>query len=202
MKNTTRTKVNLIFSSFLVIGYIICTFFFSSLAGRVAGTVGGLIQVLFLILFGLLLFYATRVGEGKQVRRFSLAVLLMVVLPCVYIIAANFIEFLPFHQLLTPVTAVGDAVSNQSVVVILASIALGYGVPYTFFAGYELAVEDETSDNTVVEGGIIEELAEAEAEQEAEDYSVTEAEAEDKAEKTAEAEREAEIEIEIQETAE
>ena len=198
MKNSTRTKVNLIFSSFLVIGYIICTFFFSSLAGRVAGTVGGLIQVLFLILFGLLLFYATRVGEGKQVRRFSLAVLLMVVLPCVYIIAANFIEFLPFHQLLTPVTAVGDAVSNQSVVVILASIALGYGVPYTFFAGYELAVEDETSDNTVVEGGIIEELAEADREAEIE----AEADAEEKAEKTAEAEREAEIEIEIQETAE
>ena len=77
MNKNNRNKLNIIFSSFLVIGYIVCTYFFSSLASQVSGVVGTLIYALITVVFGLLLFYATRVGEGKQVRRFSLAVLLM-----------------------------------------------------------------------------------------------------------------------------
>ncbi len=44
MKNSMRNKLNLIFSCFLVIGYIICTFFFSTLAKQVGGDKGSLIQ--------------------------------------------------------------------------------------------------------------------------------------------------------------
>ena len=36
--NTKRSKVNIIFSSFIIIGYIVCTYFFSSLASQVSGT--------------------------------------------------------------------------------------------------------------------------------------------------------------------
>ena len=60
MKNSKRNIINLVFSSFLVIGYIVCTYFFSSLANQVSGTVGRLIQIAILLVFGLLLFYATR----------------------------------------------------------------------------------------------------------------------------------------------
>ena len=108
MKHSTRNKVNLIFSSFLVIGFIICSFFFAQLSKQVGGMTGCMIQALILVLFGALLFYATRVGEGRQVRRFSLAVLLLVVLPCVYIIAASFWSALPLHDQLAPVTAIAE----------------------------------------------------------------------------------------------
>ena len=175
MKNNTRNKVNLIFSSFLVIGYIVCTYFFSTLAGQVAGFVGGLIRTLILVLFGLLLFYATRVGDGKQIKRFSVAVLLMIVVPCLYIVAANFIEGLPLHEYFasaTTVLATGATVSSQPVIVMLAAIALGYGVPYTFLSGYETDPgEDEAAapaeEEAVLEGGLAEELLGAEAEAEA-----------------------------------
>lgn len=168
MKNSTRNKVNLVFSSFLVIGYIVCTYFFATLAGQVAGVLGGLIQTLMLVLFGLLMFYATRVGDGKQVKRFSLAVLLMIVVPCLYIIAANFIEGLPLHeQFASTVTVLstGAAARTQPVIVMLACIALGYGIPYTFLSGYEIADEEEAApaeEEAVLEGGLAEELAAAE----------------------------------------
>lgn len=188
MKNTKRNKINLIFSSFLVIGYIVCTYFFSTLANQVAGTIGSLIQVLILVLFGLLLFYATRVGEGRQVRRFSLAVLLLVDLPCLYIILAGYIAALPFHDALASVSTVmgaGTAVNSQSVVLMLAGVALGYGIPYTFFSGYEISDDEadetlEELEEALLEGGLAEELAqvEAEAEDAAEDI---EAEADEKA---------------------
>ena len=44
---------------------------------------------------------------------------------------------------------------------ILACIALGYGIPYTFVSGFEL-IEEKEEEDAVVEGGIVEELAEAE----------------------------------------
>ncbi len=156
MKNTKRTRINLIFSSFLVIGYIICTYFFSSLSNQVSGTASLLIQILMLLLFGLLLFYATRVGEGVQVKRFSAAVLLLIDIPSLYIILATFIDALPFH----------DALASQNVVFILATIALGYGIPYTFVSGYEIAPEEEEdkTEDGVLEGGLAEELAALESE--------------------------------------
>ncbi len=161
MKNSKRNIVNLIFSSFLIIGYIVCTYFFSSLAKQVSGIGGNLIQIAILLVFGLLLFYATRVGEGKQVKRFSLPVLLLVDLPCLYIILAALFKPIPLHDQLAPVDGAFP------VILILAVVALGYGIPYTFLSGYELAEEDD----------------EEEAEEEAEDTVETE----DK-EETAEAE--------------
>lgn len=160
MKNNKRNKINLLFSSFLIIGYIVCTYFFMSLSAQVGGTVGSLIQVLVLALFGLLLFYATRVGDGKQIRRFSLAVLLLVDLPAAYIILATFVEGMPFHDQLAEA-------SFLPVVFILACVALGYGIPYTFLSGYEQASEEdeiEEKEEAVLEGGLAEELAEVNAE--------------------------------------
>ena len=190
MKNTKRNKINIVFSSFLVIGYIVCAYFFSTLANQVAGTLGSVIQAAILVLFGLLLFYATRVGEGVQVKRFSLAVLLLVDLPCVYIIMASYIAALPFHDALASVSTVmgAEAAANsQSIVLMLACIALGYGIPYTFLSGYELKTYEELDaeaeaqvEEVMIEGGLAEELAqiEEEAEDAAEDIV---AEAEEKA---------------------
>lgn len=197
MKKNTRNKINLVFSSFLVIGYIICTFFFSTLANQAAGTVGSLIQVLILVLFGLLLFYATRVGEGKQVKRFSLAVLLLMVLPCAYIILASFIPFLPFNGQLATVTydtGSGAVMRFQPVIQMLACVGLGYGIPYTFLSGYELKTDEAEAEEAAgeykpLEGGLAEELAETEAEAEAEEAAAEEAveEAAEAAETTGEA---------------
>lgn len=196
---TKGNKINIIFSSFLVIGYIICTYFFSSLASQVSGTLGSLIQILMLVVFGLLLFYATRVGEGRQVRRFSLAVLLLIDLPALYIILASLIAGFPFHDAIAPQTTFslqGGAVT-PSIILMMACVALGYGIPYTFLSGYEMKeeeVEAETSaEETVVEGGLAQELADTE--EKAEDI---EAAAEDAAdaeeEKAEEAVEEAEAE--------
>ncbi len=178
MKDSKRNIVNLIFSSFLVIGYIICTYFFSNLASKVNGLGGLMIQVLILLVFGLLLFYATRVGEGKQVKRFSLPVLLLVDVPCLYIIFAALLKGLPLNAQLAPVDG------HFSIILILASVALGYAIPYTFVSGYELQedVEEEEEKNALddiefeeaeedekepVKGGIAEELAEDEKDEKA-----------------------------------
>ena len=59
MKKSSREKLNLFFSSFLVIGYIVCTYFFMSLTTRVTQGVANLIQVFVFTLFGLIVFYAT-----------------------------------------------------------------------------------------------------------------------------------------------
>ena len=193
MKKTKRNKINIIFSSFLVIGYIVCAYFFSTLASQVGGVLGGFIQALILVLFGLLLFYATRVGEGKQVRRFSLAVLLMVVLPSLYIILAGIISSFPLHDLFAPS---GDLTSPR-LIFALAGVALGYGIPYTFFSGYEIAEEEDVEEvieekEKLLEGGLAEELAETEAEDKAEgdseeqEIKAAEAEAEEIAEEAKE----------------
>lgn len=161
MKNTNRNKLNLIFSSFLIIGFVICSYFFSTLAANVAGIRSILLQALILLLFGLLLFYATRVGEGKAVKRFSLAVLLLVDLPAVLILMAYLIEGFPLHAEL----------SKAPIVFYLAAVALGYAIPYTFFSGFELKEEEEQAEETVeeqpvLEGGIVEELMKATEEEE------------------------------------
>lgn len=214
MKNakTKRNKINIIFSSFLVIGYIVCTYFFASLASQVSGTLGALIQVLMLLVFGLLLFYATRVGEGKQVRRFSLAVLLLIDLPALYIILAALIPALPFHGAIAPESAMAmmglsGGLSAPSIILSMACVALGYGLPYTFFSGYEMKEEGEEEADAPVEGGIAEELAENEAQNEEITEIVQEAaeiEAED-AEEAVEAAEETAEEAEeetVEETAE
>lgn len=168
MKKTKGNKINIIFSAFLVIGYIVCAYFFSSLASQVSGTPGSLIQILMLVVFGLLLFFATRVGEGKQVRRFSLAVLLLIDIPALYIILASLITGFPLHDAIAPSAAaalLGGSVT-PSIILMMACVALGYGIPYTFFSGYEMKEEDETEETDeeekVLEGGLAEELAQTE----------------------------------------
>ena len=177
MKN--RNKINQVFSAFLVIGYVICAYFFSTLANQVSGVGGSLIQVLLLVVFGLLLFYATRVGEGRQVKRFSLAVLLLIDVPALFIILAGIIKGFPLHSAI----AAAQGVTAPSIIMTLACIALGYGIPYTFFSGYEIEEEEEAAEEapeaeaeqTFVEGGIAEEL-----------YNITDDEAEEAAEEIVE----------------
>ena len=184
--NSKSNKINIIFSSFLVIGYIICTYFFSSIASQITGTWGSVIQILIMVIFGLLLFYATRVGEGKQVKRFSLAVLLLIDIPALYIILAALVPALPLHNLIVPQNAtlamMGVGSSGPSIILMLACVALGYGIPYTFFAGYEMKeegekeAEEKAEEAPVLEGGLAEELAETEKDAEAKvDEAVEEA---------------------------
>ena len=193
--NSKSNKINIIFSSFLVIGYIICTYFFSSIASQIVGIWGTVIQVLIMVVFGLLLFYATRVGEGKQVKRFSLAVLLLIDIPALYIILAALIPQLPLHNLIVPqnstMAMMGISTSSgPSIILMLACVALGYGIPYTFFSGYEMKEEGEEAEEKaeeapVLEGGLAEELAETEKDAEAKADEAVEDAAED-VEKTAE----------------
>lgn len=169
MKKSKGSKLNSIFSAFLIIGYIICTYFFSMMASQVSGTAGVLIQVLVLVVFGLLLFYATRVGEGRQVRRFSLSVLLLVDLPAVLIILFGIVEGMPFHDMLAPQASLLGQLGAPSIIMTLACIALGYGIPYTFLSGYEMKSDDEPDapEEKPVEGGLAEELADTEAQTDA-----------------------------------
>ena len=139
-----KNTINLILSAFLVIAFIVCTYFFSTL--NQTTTVQNVINALVTVVFGLILFYATRVGDGKPVKRFSLATLIIMVLPSLYILPTSLAPSLPL----------GDTLGNSSIVVYLAGVALGYGIPYTFLSGFEVEREEEEEGN--VEGGIIEEI--------------------------------------------
>ncbi len=151
MKKESREKLNLFFSSFLIIGFIICTYFFMSLTSRVSTGVGNLISVVVFILFGLIVFYATRVGEGVPVKRFSPIVLCVLDVPALFVIIASLAPAFPLH----------DALASQPTVMTFACIALGYGIPYTFLSGFELMEEinEEAVKEAMVEGGIAQELA-------------------------------------------
>ena len=156
MNKKSRERLNLLFSSFLVIGYIVCTYFFMSLTTRVSESVANLIQVVVFILFGLIVFYATRVGEGIPVKRFSPIVLCILDVPALFIIIASLAPAFPLHQ----------ALSTQPIVMTFACVALGYGIPYTFLSGFELKeeIDEEAVENAMLEGGLAEELAQAEEE--------------------------------------
>ena len=140
MKKNKDTS-NLIFSAFLVTAFIICSYFFALLI-QDSSTMTDNIKLLAMssvyAAFGLVLFYATRVGDGKQVKRFSLATLIIMVLPALYIIIAGTVQGLPFSQ----------QIASHSQIVNFAAVALGYGIPYTFLSGYELDTPkpDENSE--------------------------------------------------------
>ncbi|MBQ7794248.1 MAG: hypothetical protein IJ366_07000, partial [Clostridia bacterium] len=124
---------------------------FTQFTSTLTPTVASIVSVLIFAVFGLLLFYATRVGDGTAVKRFSVVTLIVLVIPSLYIIVASLASGLPLHSIF-----VNDD-GSTSVIVILASIALGYGVPYTFLSGFEVVDENavavqETDD--VLEGGI------------------------------------------------
>ncbi len=158
MKKESRERLNLFFSSFLVIGFIVCTYFFMSLTSRVNQGVANLIQVAVFTLFGLIIFYATRVGEGVPVKRFSAIVLCVLDLPALFAIIATLAPAFPLH----------DALATQPIVMTFACVALGYGIPYTFLSGFELKeeIDEEAVKTAMVEGGIAEELAAIENESE------------------------------------
>ena len=143
MNKRRKEAANMFFSAFLIVAYVVCCYFIMQLASAVTNTtLYSTIIVALVVFFGLLLFYATRVGDGKQVKRFSPSVLVMIVLPSIYVISAYFAVGLPLHE----------QILNNEMMLYLASVALGYGIPYTFTSGFEMvAAEDvfypERSEN-------------------------------------------------------
>ena len=163
MKKNKKDSINLFFSAFLIIAFIVCTYFFSSFAEAAnMEKVKPLIYACVFAVFGLLVFYATRVGEGKAVKRFSVVTLIVLDIPALYIVLAGLVSGLPLHE----------QISSASIMYFLAAAALGYGVPYTFLSGFETALEEseEDSEKKVLEGGIEADLEEASPEEEAPTY--------------------------------
>lgn len=190
-KNSKRENVNLFFSAFLVLAYIVCGYFFAQFANTLGGNeIKILVTAAIFLIFGLLVFYATRVGEGKPIKRFSLLTLLILDLPAFIIILMSVFSWMPLHEQLAEAPIVGY----------LAAIALGYGIPYTFLSGFETAYdeneekEEAEEESTVLEGGVeadLEQEEEAPVEEEPVDEVVVEGEAadtekEEPAEETAE----------------
>lgn len=141
-KPTKKETINLVLSAFLILGYIVCTYFFLTMAAT-APALEPYVQVLVFLVFGLVVFYATRIGDGKQVKRFSLATLLILDVPALYVILASFLPNMPLHGFIANLG--GTTALQYSPLLILACVALGYGIPYTFLSGYEekLSGEDE-----------------------------------------------------------
>lgn len=139
-KPTKRETLNLVLSAFLILGYIVCTYFFLTMAAT-APALEPYIQVLVFLVFGLVVFYATRIGDGKQVKRFSLATLLILDVPAFYVILASFLPNMPLHGFIANLG--GTTALQYSPLLILACVALGYGIPYTFLSGYEEKTEED-----------------------------------------------------------
>ena len=117
------------FSAFLVVSYVVCCYFIMELAAGISSvTIQTGVTIALVVFFGVMLFYATRVGDGKQVIRFSPSVLLLLVLPSLYAICAFFAVGLPLHT----------QVNDNAIVLYLASVTLGYSVPYSFTSGFEM----------------------------------------------------------------
>lgn len=164
-KPDKRETINLFFSAFLIIAFIVCANFFANFTTGLDVLPAQIISVLVYAVFGLLLFYATRVGEGKAVKRFSPVTLIILVLPTLYIIIASIAQFMPLHDVFA-----ADALTGKlSVITGLSAIALGYGIPYSFFSGFELAEEEEEAAEEepakVLDGGVEADLLDAEEEE-------------------------------------
>lgn len=151
-KPDKRETVNLFFSAFLIIAFIVCAHFFTQFTNTLPSVPGQIVTILIYAVFGLLVFYATRVGDGKAVKRFSPLTLIVMVVPSLYIIIASLAKFMPLNGIF----AANETTGAVSVIVALASVALGYGIPYTFLSGFELESEDapEEAADEVLEGGI------------------------------------------------
>lgn len=163
--NNKKNTINLFFSAFLVLAFIVCAHFFSTFADTLTGIAGAIVPLIVYVVFGLLVFYATRIGDGKAVVRFSPVTLILMVLPSLYIMIASIGSGLPLHNAF--VTDTGSA----SIITTLAAVTFGYGIPYSFLSGFELASETnneeaENNEETILEGGIEADLMEAEAETE------------------------------------
>lgn len=187
-KPNKRDTINLLISAFLLLAFIVCSHFFSQFTSTLPVTVGAIITVLLYAVFGLLLFYATRVGEGKAVKRFSVVTLIVMVIPSLYIIIASLASGMPLHE-----QFVAQTPGTVSIVTALAALAFGYGIPYTFVSGFELAGEDDAeaekvAESEVLEGGIEADLIDSTADTGSTEFAeeTTEEVAEEKAEKTEE----------------
>lgn len=122
------------FSAFLVIAYVICGYFILQLSSTMTSINKQMgVTIALIVGFGAMLFYATRVGDGKQVMRFSPSVLVLMVLPSVYAICAYFAIGLPLHT----------QISDYVVIMYLAAVTLGYGLPYTFTSGFEMVAAED-----------------------------------------------------------
>lgn len=167
-KTNKKDTINLFFSAFLVTAFIVCAYFFNQFTNTLNSTAAAVVSIILFVVFGLLLFYATRVSEGKAVKRFSLVTLIVMVLPALYIIIASVATGLPFNSSF----AADETTGSLKLIVCLASVALGYGIPYTFISGFEM--QDETAEtpqsDKPLEGGLEEALADtAETEEVTED---------------------------------
>ncbi len=162
-KPDKREIINLFFSAFLIIAFIVCAHFFSEFSATLPGVWGSVISIALYVIFGLLLFYSTRVGEGKAIKRFSIVTLLVMVVPAIYIIVASLAPGLPLYNVFAAKSG------SVSVIVILASIALGYGIPYTFLSGFEVAADDNAPSDAPLSGGIEEDLLTSSADDSAEE---------------------------------
>lgn len=157
-KTNKKDTVNLFFSAFLVLAFVVCAHFFANFALGQSEVFSNVIQLFVYAVFGLLLFYATRVGDGKPVKRFSPLTLIIMVLPALYIMIASVASGMPLHD----VFVVNE--SSLSLVSTLAGVVFGYGIPYTFLSGYEIAEEESETEKNPVEGGIEADLKAAEEE--------------------------------------
>lgn len=167
-KPNKRDSINLFFSAFLVLAFIICAHFFTQFTSTLSSTVGSIIAILLYVVFGLLLFYATRIGDGKAIKRFSIITLIVMVIPSLYIIIASLAPGMPLNSVFA-----SDAPGSVSMIAGFAAVALGYGVPYTFLSGFEIAdseaaeaAAEEEAESAVLEGGVEADLlADEEAEE-------------------------------------
>lgn len=129
MNKRNKEALNMFFSAFMVVAYVICCYFIIQLSSTMTNvTLQTGVTIVLVIFFGVMLFYATRVGDGKQIVRFSPSVLILMVLPSLYAICAFFAVGLPLHAQIT----------ENSVIMYLAAVTLGYGLPYTFTSGFEM----------------------------------------------------------------
>lgn len=143
-KPNKRDTLNLIFSAFLILGYIVCSYFFLTMSATLPNA-APYINTLVFVVFGLIVFYATRVGEGKPVKRFSLWTLIILDIPALFIVLAQLIEKFPLHQQIAFMD--GTSPLTYSPLFMLACVALGYGIPYTFLSGYELNESDASAED-------------------------------------------------------
>lgn len=152
-KPDKKEHINLFFSAFLIIAFIVCANFFADFTKNMDVMTAQLISLAVYAVFGLLLFYATRVGDGKAVFRFSPLTLIVMVLPALLIIIASLATFMPLHSFF----AANPQTGTISMITTLAAVALGYGLPYTFVSGFELAYDEAPApekDDAVLEGGV------------------------------------------------
>ena len=160
-KVSKQEKVNLLFSAFLIIAFVLCSYFFSTVAITLASPWDNIVTKLIYVVFGLFLFYATRVGDGKLVFRFSLPSLIFVILPTLYIMVAQSVTVLPFNA----------QIASSSVITVLSAVAFGYGLPYTFVSGFELDNSDSNIEELSDEETEIEEQIEEQTEEQIEEQT-------------------------------